>query len=79
MLCPRFIQTGQFIGARGEFFPLALCKELALLQDAVPPMPATDVERILKEELQVLSLDEKFEWIDMGTPLGSASIAQVQL
>lgn len=87
-IAPLCTPSGQFIGARGEFFLeccvqvfcfVVLCKELAKLQDSVPPMPPADVEHILKTELQASRLDEIFEWIDMDTPLGSASIAQLPL
>jgi len=40
-------------------------------------MPKKVVQRILKEELAVDDLSEMFEEIDLDSPLGSASIAQV--
>jgi predicted unusual protein kinase regulating ubiquinone biosynthesis (AarF/ABC1/UbiB family) len=50
---------------------------LRRLHDEVPPMPASEVEAILKEELHLQSLADVFAWIDLDRPLGSASIAQV--
>lgn len=43
----------------------------------VPPMPRHVVESLLKKELAVRDLSEVFSDIDLDTPLGSASIAQV--
>jgi len=70
-------QTGQFLGARGDFVPEQICRKLSLLHDRVPPMPAAAVERVIRQELGGVPLDQVFEWIDLDTPLGSASISQV--
>ncbi len=43
----------------------------------VPPMPAQQARSVIEEELGGVPLEEVFEWIDLDTPLGSASIAQV--
>jgi len=40
-------------------------------------MPKKVVQRIIKEELAVDDLSEMFEEIDLDSPLGSTSIAQV--
>ena len=40
-------------------------------------MPAQRARRVIEEELGGVPLEEVFEWIDLDTPLGSASIAQV--
>lgn len=42
----RPLQTGQFIGARGDFIPEQICRKLALLQDQVPPMPAAQAREV---------------------------------
>ena len=42
----------------------------------VPPMPPTQVQAVLEHELGA-PLRDVFEWIDLQTPLGSASISQV--
>ena len=70
-------QAGQFLGSRHDFVPKEICQRLCRLHDQVPPMPAKQVEELLKEEFKVTGLHELFEWIDLETPLGSASIAQV--
>jgi predicted unusual protein kinase regulating ubiquinone biosynthesis (AarF/ABC1/UbiB family) len=70
-------QAGQFIGARGDFVPEQICRKLSLLHDRVPPMPAAQAAAVIRRELGGVPLDQVFEWIDLDTPLGSASIAQV--
>lgn len=40
-------------------------------------MPAQQARSVIEEELGGVPLEEVFEWIDLDTPLGSASIAQV--
>lgn len=42
----------------------------------VPPMPAEQAREVIERELGV-PLEAVFEWIDLDTPLGSASISQV--
>lgn len=42
-------------------------------------MPAAEALAVLQAELLGQPLDEVFAWINMDTPLGSASIAQVGL
>lgn len=43
----------------------------------VPPMPAAEALAVLQAEMLGQPLDEVFAWINLDTPLGSASIAQV--
>lgn len=42
-------------------------------------MPADRARQVVQQELGIDDLAEVFEWIDFDTPLGSASISQVQL
>ena len=42
-------------------------------------MPAEKARQVVEEELRGTPLEEVFEWIDLDTPLGSASISQVAL
>ncbi|KAK9834339.1 hypothetical protein WJX81_008600 [Elliptochloris bilobata] len=72
-----YLKVGQFLGARADFIPEPICRQLSLLQDQVPPMPAAQALAVLQAELGGQSLDEVFAWINLDTPLGSASIAQV--
>lgn len=72
-----YLKAGQFLGARGDFVPEQICRKLSLLHDQVPPMPADQVRAVIESELGGISLDQAFEWIDLDSPLGSASISQV--
>ncbi|CAD7702937.1 unnamed protein product [Ostreobium quekettii] len=72
-----YLKAGQFLGARGDFIPEPVCRQLSKLHDQVPPMPAQEAEAVLKKELCVEDIGEVFEWVDFEKPLGSASIAQV--
>jgi hypothetical protein len=56
-------------------FPLPITTPLRHHQ--VPPMTADRTAEVLKRELGVDDLGELFEWIDLESPLGSASISQV--
>jgi predicted unusual protein kinase regulating ubiquinone biosynthesis (AarF/ABC1/UbiB family) len=49
-------QAGQFVGSRGEFVPPAVCRQLAGLQDKVPPMSPPLVRSILARELHPRSV-----------------------
>lgn len=72
-----YLKTGQFLGARGDFVPEQICRKLSLLHDQVPPMPASQVREVIEHELGGVPLETVFEWIDLDSPLGSASISQV--
>ncbi|BDA44687.1 probable AarF domain-containing protein kinase 1 [Coccomyxa sp. Obi] len=72
-----YLKLGQFFAARAEFVPEPICRHLSLLHDRVPPMPAQQARCVIEQELGGVPLEEVFEWIDLDTPLGSASIAQV--
>ena len=72
-----YLKAGQFLGARGDFVPEQICRKLSLLHDQVPPMPADQVRTVVETELGGIPLDQVFEWIDLDSPLGSASISQV--
>jgi hypothetical protein len=76
--CPDVLQAGQMIGARSDFVPEGICAQLRKLQDKVPPMSPSETQEILKRQLNVSSLLDVFEWIELENPLGSASIAQVR-
>lgn len=73
-----YLKTGQFVGARGDFVPMAVCERLTRLHDQVPPMPPAlaraEIERALGSHVAV---EDVFEWLELEQPLGSASISQV--
>lgn len=73
-LGPTFIKLGQILSTRGDLLPPAYLDELALLQDAIPPVSEEEVRATLAQELE-RPLEEAFAAFDM-TPLASASIGQ---
>jgi hypothetical protein len=74
-LGPTFIKIGQSLGTRGDLLPLAYVKELATLQDQVPPFPTTEAYARIEEELG-RTLREAFAEID-AEPIAAASLGQV--
>ncbi len=75
-LGPVFIKFGQMLSTRKDLLHPDIARELALLQDKVPPFDPKQAEQIIKTALGLSSLDELFVDFD-STPLASASIAQV--
>ena len=75
-LGPVFIKFGQMLSTRRDLLPPHIANELALLQDRVAPFDTERAQHIIRQSLQVTSLDEVFSEFDT-TPLASASIAQV--
>jgi predicted unusual protein kinase regulating ubiquinone biosynthesis (AarF/ABC1/UbiB family) len=74
-LGPTFIKIGQSLGTRGDLLPLAYVKELALLQDQVPPFPTTEAYARIEAELD-RTLQEAYAEID-AEPIAAASLGQV--
>ncbi|MEM3291720.1 MAG: AarF/ABC1/UbiB kinase family protein [Saccharolobus sp.] len=72
-LGPTFIKLGQVLSVRPDVMPEAYIKELARLQDDVPPAPYDEVEKIIKEEI-----GEDLKIIDKK-PISAASLGQVYL
>jgi len=74
-LGPTFVKAGQYLSTRADLLPTDYLRELANLQDHVPPFPAADARRIIAEELgrPVSSLFSSFD----NRPLAAASIAQI--
>ncbi|MEW6672426.1 MAG: AarF/ABC1/UbiB kinase family protein [Thermodesulfobacteriota bacterium] len=70
-----YIKLGQVLSTRPDLVPDRIIKELAKLQDDVPPFPFPEVQRIVEKELS-LPLEELFESFEKS-PFGSASIGQV--
>ncbi|MDR1298555.1 MAG: hypothetical protein LBO05_14605 [Deltaproteobacteria bacterium] len=67
-----FVKLGQYLSTRQDILPPDYLRELALLQDSVPPMPLSDVQDILAQEVEsgaVVDVDP--------APLAAASIGQV--
>lgn len=76
-LGPIFVKFGQMLSTRPDLLPPDIAKELALLQDRVPPFSGT-LARSVIEKNYGHALDEIFDSFD-DTPLASASIAQVHV
>lgn len=74
-LGPTFIKIGQALGTRADLLPLAYVKELATLQDQVPPFSTAEAYARIEAELG-RSLRECFTEID-SEPIASASLGQV--
>jgi predicted unusual protein kinase regulating ubiquinone biosynthesis (AarF/ABC1/UbiB family) len=74
-LGPTFIKIGQSLGTRADLLPLAYIKELALLQDQVPPFPNEQAFARIESELG-RTVAEAYAEID-PEPVASASLGQV--
>lgn len=69
------IKLGQFLSVRVDLLPPEVTRELAGLQDEVPPERFADIVRQLEEDFG-RPHGEIFSWIS-PTPVGAASLAQV--
>jgi predicted unusual protein kinase regulating ubiquinone biosynthesis (AarF/ABC1/UbiB family) len=74
-LGPTFIKIGQALGTRADLLPLAYVKELAKLQDQVPPYSTADAYARIETELG-RKLQEAYSEID-AEPIAAASLGQV--
>lgn len=70
-----YVKLGQFLAMRFDILPEDVCRELARLFDAVPPMPAAAVLQTIEREFgePASTLFAEFN----EKPLAAASIAQV--
>src|SRR5215212_75070 len=74
-LGPTFVKFGQLLSTRPDVVPPDIVTELQKLQDDVRPVPYDDVERVIREELE-LSVEQLFTEFDTK-PIAAASIGQV--
>jgi ubiquinone biosynthesis protein len=74
-LGPIFVKFGQALSTRPDLLPADIARELAKLQDQVPPFPGVQARAIL-EEAYGRPLEQVFGSFE-ERPLASASIAQV--
>ena len=74
-LGPTFVKFGQLLSTRPDIVPLDIVVELQKLQDDVRPIPFTEVERVVREELG-LTIEQAFLEFD-ERPTAAASIGQV--
>jgi ubiquinone biosynthesis protein len=71
-LGPTYIKLGQLLSSRSDLLPDVYIDELGQLVDDVPPVPFADIDRVIREELDL----DVFVHVD-PEPLASASIAQI--
>src|SRR5690242_7112636 len=74
-LGPIFVKFGQILSTRRDLLPPDVADELTMLQDRVAPFPES-VARAAIESALGAPISARFASFD-GTPLASASIAQV--
>lgn len=74
-LGPTFIKIGQALGTRADLLPLEYVKELATLQDQVPPFSTAEAFAIVEAELG-RTVHQAYVEID-SEPIAAASLGQV--
>lgn len=70
-----YIKLGQFLALRFDLFPMAVCRELSRLLDAVPPVAFAEVRGVVERELGE-PLESRFVDFEPAC-VAAASIAQV--
>ncbi|HEY7602709.1 MAG TPA: AarF/ABC1/UbiB kinase family protein [Gaiellaceae bacterium] len=74
-LGPTFVKFGQLLSTRPDIVPPDIIAELRALQDDVTPFAFSEVERVVREELE-LPIEKLFTSFD-EKPMAAASIGQV--
>ncbi|MEX0673446.1 MAG: AarF/UbiB family protein, partial [Gaiellaceae bacterium] len=74
-LGPTFVKFGQLLSMRPDVLPPDIIAELRGLQDDVRPFGFEDVQRVVREDLE-LSIEQLFSEFD-EVPIAAASIGQV--
>jgi predicted unusual protein kinase regulating ubiquinone biosynthesis (AarF/ABC1/UbiB family) len=74
-LGPTFVKLGQILSTRADLLPPPYLDALARLQDQVEPFPYEDVERTIREELDVRVSHAFVEFDEL--PVAAASLGQV--
>jgi ubiquinone biosynthesis protein len=74
-LGPTFVKFGQLLSTRPDIVPPDIITELRALQDDVTPFPFREVERVVREELD-LPIEKLFTSFEEA-PMAAASIGQV--
>ena len=73
-LGPSYIKLGQFLATRGDLIGSDLARDLAHLQDKLPPFSEKEARRAVEEALGGKLSDH---FVEFGPPIAAASIAQV--
>ncbi|MFH2220487.1 MAG: AarF/ABC1/UbiB kinase family protein [Pseudomonadota bacterium] len=76
-LGPSFIKLGQLMSTRADLFPPEYIEEFTKLQDRVPPVPFSDIRRVIQKEIG-RSLDDIFDEFTEES-MAAASVAQVHM
>jgi ubiquinone biosynthesis protein len=74
-LGPTFVKFGQLLSTRPDVVPPDIVAELRKLQDAVTPVPFSEIERVVEEDLH-LAIGKLFLEFE-ERPIAAASIGQV--
>jgi ubiquinone biosynthesis protein len=72
---PAFIKLGQMLATRADLLGDEIAADLAMLQDRLPPFPASEARALIEAEFEC-TLGSLFAAFD-DTPVAAASIAQV--
>ncbi|MFD4828456.1 ABC1 kinase family protein [Streptomyces uncialis] len=75
-LGPFYVKVGQLLSTRPDFVPPAMIEEFGCLHDQVTPVPFDVLEPVLAQEFGA-RWPRLFREVDVETPLGAASLAQV--
>jgi ubiquinone biosynthesis protein len=73
-LGPAYIKAGQFLATRPDIIGSEIARDLAELQDRMPPFSRAEAESILSQELDAAQIKRLG---DIGEAVAAASIAQV--
>jgi ubiquinone biosynthesis protein len=73
-LGPVYVKLGQLLSTRPDLLSAAYIEELSTLQDEVPPVPWSEIEVVIRQQLK-RPLEETFAVIN-SIPVAAGSIAQ---
>ncbi len=73
-LGPVYVKLGQLLSTRPDLLPADYIEELSTLQDAVPPVPWSEIEVVIRQQLK-RPLEETFATVNV-IPVAAGSIAQ---
>lgn len=76
-LGPSFIKLGQLLSTRADLFPPEYIEEFTKLQDQVPPVPFSDIKKVIQQDLR-RPLEDVFAAFTSES-MAAASVAQVHM